>query len=273
MAAVMVDFPATAKFLTPEERSYVVWKKKYDNSSVGEEEHFEMRHFWDAVSDWQIWLLILVYMSIVAPLYGITLFLPSIIKTFGYTAAISQLLTVPPYVFATMVLYAFAHYSDKIKMRSPFIIGGLTMCLFGFAINISNASHGVKYFGTFFIVAGSYSAFPGIVAWLGNNLAGHYKRGIGMALQIGIGNFSGAIAANIYRTQDAPRYVVGHALELMFVGIGFISVPIAVLTYIRINNKRDALQKAAEESGELSKYSEQDIRRMGDRAPDFRYTL
>lgn len=44
---------------------------------------------------------------------------------------------------------------------------------------------------------------------LGNNLAGQYKRGVGMALHIGIGNFAGAIASNIYRTQDAPRYILG----------------------------------------------------------------
>jgi hypothetical protein len=50
-------------------------------------------------------------------------------------------------------------------MRSPFIFAGLVMCLFGYAINISTAPRGVKYFGTFFVVAGSYAAFPGVVAW------------------------------------------------------------------------------------------------------------
>ena len=44
---------------------------------------------------------------------------------------------------------------------------------------------------------------------LGNNLSGQYKRGAGMALQIGIGNFSAAIAANIYRAQDRPRFILG----------------------------------------------------------------
>ncbi|KAG6907011.1 hypothetical protein DXG01_010914 [Tephrocybe rancida] len=270
---VLAGCLALLGFLTPDERAYIIWKKKYDNSSVGEEEHFEMRHFWSAVCDWQVWLHILIYMSIVAPLYGITLFLPSIINTFGYTPAISQLLTVPPYVFATIVLYAFAHYSDKIQMRSPFIVGGLTMCLIGFSINISSAPHGVKYFGTFLVVGGSYSAFPGIVAWLGNNLAGQYKRGIGMALHIGIGNFSGAIACNIYRAQDSPRYIPGHGLELMFVGLGLVCVPIAVLSYSRINNKRDALEKARVERGDASEYTLEELRKLGDRAPDFRYTL
>ena len=50
-------------------------------------------------------------------------------------------------------------------MRSPFILLGLTMCLIGFTINISNVHNGIKYFGTFFCVAGSYAAFPGVVAW------------------------------------------------------------------------------------------------------------
>ncbi|PPR00405.1 hypothetical protein CVT26_009690 [Gymnopilus dilepis] len=251
-AFVLVDFPSTATFLTPEERSYLVHVKKYDNSSVGEEEHFEMRHLWAAMTDWQVWLHILIYMSIVGPIYGITLFLPTIINSFGHSPAISQLLTVPPYIFATLLLLAFAYFSDRIKMRSPFILLGLIFCLIGFSINISNAPNSVKYFGIFFCVGGGYAAFPGIVAWLGNNLAGQYKRGIGMAIHIGVGNFSGAMACNIYRSQDAPRYIVGHGCELMFVGLGLITVPIAIVTYIQINKQRDAAQREALERGEVN---------------------
>uniref|UniRef100_A0A8H7XRE6 MFS general substrate transporter n=1 Tax=Psilocybe cubensis TaxID=181762 RepID=A0A8H7XRE6_PSICU len=270
---VLVDFPATAKFLTLEERAFIVHTKKYDNSSVGEEEHFEMRHLWAAITDWQVWLHVLAYMSIIGPLYGITLFLPTIINAFGHPPAISQLLTVPPYVVATICAYTWAHYSDKMKMRSPFIILGLVCCLIGFAINISDAPNGVKYFGTFFVVSGSYAAFPGIVAWLGNNLAGQYKRGIGMAIHIGVGNFSGAIASNIYRAKDSPRFLVGHGVELMFVGIGFIVVPVLVLSYTIINRKREALQQEAINRGEANKLTKQQLRELGDRAPDFRYTL
>ena len=50
-------------------------------------------------------------------------------------------------------------------MRSPFILIGHCMLLVGFSINISNASIGAKYFGTFLCVAGSYAAFPAVVAW------------------------------------------------------------------------------------------------------------
>ena len=59
----------------------------------------------------------------------------------------------------------------------------------------------------------------------------------------------------------------------MFVGIGLITVPIAILSYIRINRKRDEIEREALEKGEKKKYSNQQLREMGDRAPDFRYTL
>ncbi|KAG0694942.1 MFS general substrate transporter [Suillus ampliporus] len=265
---VMVDFPDTAKFLTPEERAFVIWKKKYDNSSVGEEEEFAARHVWAAFGDWQVWLHILVYISIAGPLSGISLFLP-----FGYSTPITQLLTIPPYVAAAIALFVFAHYSDKMQMRSPFILAGLVLCLIGFSINISTAPDGVKYFGIFFIVMGSYAAIPAVVSWLGNNLSGQYKRGVGMALHIGIGNFSVAISSVVYRSQDSPRFILGHAVELMFVGIGFIAVPIVVFLYKRINAQRDTAERLEMERGEKVQYSDGELRELGDRAPDFRYTL
>jgi len=247
---------------------------EYDNSSVGEEEHFEMRHLAAVFTDWQIYIHILIYMSIVCPLYGISLFLPTIIEDFGHSTAISQLLTVPCYIFATIVLLLFGHYSDRLQMRSPFILAGLCMLVIGFGINISDASSGVKYFGTFFCVAGSYAPFPGVVAWLGNNLSGQYKRGVGMAVHIGIGNFAGAIASNIFRTQDAPRYILGHALELMFIGIGLLTVPLTILIYTHINRKRDALLKEISAGGGMAvRYTTNEIREMGDKSPDFRYSL
>lgn len=87
VSLVLVDFPNTARFLTPEERAFVIHKKsaasgcvlfahvwlieipslEYDNSSVGEEEHFAIGHLVAALSDWQVWLHILIYVSITGP--------------------------------------------------------------------------------------------------------------------------------------------------------------------------------------------------------------
>ena len=66
-------------------------------------------------------------------------------------------------------------------------------------------------------------------------------------------------------------FIHADALSLMFVGIGLVSLPITVLTYRRINARRDAAMKDAAERG--VEYTAGELRRMGDRAPDFRYTL
>ena len=45
------------------------------------------------------------------------------------------------------------------------MFAGLVYCFVGFVINISPAPIGVKYFGTFLVVAGAYAGFPGVIAW------------------------------------------------------------------------------------------------------------
>jgi hypothetical protein len=54
----------------------------------------------------------------------------------------------------------------------------------------------------------------------------------------------------------------------MFVGIGFVCIPVAVVAYIHINKKREALGE-----DEVKKYTPTQLRELGDRAPDFRYSL
>ncbi|KAF8503070.1 MFS general substrate transporter [Gautieria morchelliformis] len=271
-AFIIVDSPAAARFLSPEERAYVVRKMKYDNSTVGEEEEFARRYVWAALCDWQLWIHIIIYMSVMSPLAGIALFLPSIITGFGYSTSGSQLLTVPVYLFAAIVALSFGYYSDKLRRRFPFVLAGQLLLLGGLAIEISPAPRGVKYFGIYVCVAGAVSAVPGAVSWLGNNMAGKCKRGVGMAVHVGLGNSGILMSSNIFRTQDAPRYIIGYSVELIFLGVGICCSVLAVILYTRINARRERNALAYDEKGGHG-YTAQELREMGDRAPDFRYTI
>ncbi|OJT03637.1 High-affinity nicotinic acid transporter [Trametes pubescens] len=237
---ILVDFPDTAMFLTPEERAYVVHRKKYDNSSVGEEEHFEMRQLWETLFNWKVIVCCLINASVITPAAAVV---------------------------------AWSKWSDIHQKRSPSILAGLLFCLVGFAINAADTPIGVRYFGTFLVVTGGYAGFPGNVSWMGNNTVGHYRRAIAIGMQVMFANAGGAIASNIYRVQDAPRYLLGHAVELGFVGMGLTLLPIMVFTYSRANAQRDAAQRDMEVRGVKIEYSTEELRKMGNQAPDFRYTL
>ncbi|KAI5995996.1 MFS general substrate transporter [Pisolithus orientalis] len=243
---VMVDYPSTAKFLTPKEQQYITQRREFSEVDEKGDVAAQVRA---AFTDWQVWAMCIVQMSITVPLYGITYFLPSIINNFGYTTSTSQLLSVPPYVFGVIVLLVIADLSDRMQRRSPFIFASQVIAIVGFIINITDVPNGVKYFGTYLCVAGPYTGGVGSIIWLANNLEGKCKRAVGMALVICMGNLGGAIASNIFRSQDAPRYLLGLGIEIMFLAMGMIAVPIIALTYRRINARKDALQQQGKMEG------------------------
>jgi hypothetical protein len=59
----------------------------------------------------------------------------------------------------------FAHFSDKVKLRSPFIFAAQLIALLGYIINILDVPSGIKYFGTYLCVIGTFSGVPGGVSW------------------------------------------------------------------------------------------------------------
>jgi hypothetical protein len=60
---------------------------------------------------------------------------------------------------------------------------------------------------------------------------------------------------------------------MMFVGIGLIALPAAVLLYKRINAQRDVIARLELETGDKKIYTSRELRDLGDKAPDFRYIL
>jgi MFS family permease len=274
------DFPDTATFLTSEERAWAVHRLKYQGCSrsgrmVAEDEKFQWKYVVQAVTDWQLYLGILMYWGIVCPLYGISLFLPTIIDQLGYTAAIAQLLTIPIYITAAVITLVVSYFSDKAakagRSRSPYVFFPMCAILIGFIMAIAGSAAGnvpgVVYAGVFIATCGIYPAFPGNITWMSNNLAGAYKRAAGVAFHIGIGNLGGAMASNFYRTVDAPKFLLGHGLEIMFCVIGMIALAGLRFSYSRINSKRDALQDDG------SEYTDQQLSELGDRAVTFRYVM
>ncbi|KAK0634307.1 major facilitator superfamily domain-containing protein [Bombardia bombarda] len=279
------DFPETATFFTEEERAFVVFRLKYQGQQqlkvtngvaedggivrpqVAQSEEFRWLYVRQAFADWQIWASIMVYWGIVCPLYGIALFLPTIIRDLGYTSSTAQLMTVPIYITAAILAVVFAYISDRVGKRSPFVIGFLLMMIVGFSMCISSSNPRVVYAGVFLAACAIYPAFPGIITWLSNNLAGSYKRSAGMALQIGVGNLGGAMASNFYRAKDSPRYILGHGLELGFISAGIIAAVIMVVSYASINRKRERQIQ----EGALDVHTSEELSIKGDKAITFRY--
>lgn len=286
---LLYDYPDTAKFLTAEERAFMAHRLKYDiieTSStrasdpddpnagqkiiVPENQAHGWKYFVAAFKDWQVYPHLMLYYSVVVPLYGISLFLPTILNNLGYASSKAQLMTIPIYITASIVSVTQAYFADKVGLRSPFITVNLLFLLTGYTMAIASdpAKHPkVVYAGVYIAALGLYPGFPGVISWLSNNLSGSYKRAIGMAIHIGIGNAGGAIASNIYRTQDKPRFILGHAVEIGFISMGLLAVATLVISYHFVNKKRDKDLR----EGKYAHLTIEELTEMGDKNPYFRY--
>jgi cyanate permease len=211
-----------------------------------------------------------------------------VIHQLGYTATDAQLLTIPVYVFAMIVTVGAAFLSDRYRNRSNFIVYPFMVAAVGY-IGLLALPHpglpGATY-GMLFVVAGGlYPTICGIISWNGkststisprklsnsiaNNLAGSWKRSVGMGLQICMGNFGGAIGSNIYLARQAPHYWLGYGFSLGIIMAAILSGFILKILLQRENDRRDNIP--LEEV--YAKYNEAQLLEMGDRSPLFRYTL
>ncbi|KAF1939855.1 MFS general substrate transporter [Clathrospora elynae] len=271
----LYDFPETAGFLTEEERAFVVYRLKYQGQKEGgvrvaQDHSFQWKFVKAAFLDWQVWTAVWVNWGIVCPLYGISLFLPTIIRNLGFSSSTAQLLTVPIYVTASAAAVVVAWYSDRVGKRFPFLLACFCVMTAGFIMCIAGGSvGGLVYAGVFIAACGLYPALPGIVTWLSNNLAGSTKRATGQAIQIAVGNLGGAMASNFYREEDAPHYLLGHALELGFILAGMLALFVLVFNYKRINAKRERQMAEGAHNG----YTPEELGELGDRAITFKYVL
>jgi hypothetical protein len=182
-----------------------------------------MHHILAAVKEKKIWGAWVMFWANTIGVYGFTATVPSVIEGLGYTSAASQLLTVPIYIFAMIMVIIFAFWSEKVQQRSPFIMAGYSIAAAGFLAQLAipqTRLPGLTYGFLFPVAAGLYCPFIQIVTWIGksvtcarnplltlrtaNNLAPSSKRAVGMAWLIAIGNFGGIAGSNIYIASQAP---------------------------------------------------------------------
>lgn len=265
------DYPATAKFLSTYERDEVN-RRLLDDDGLSDE--FHIKFLYQALRDKKIWVMMFITIGIFTPMYSISLFLPTIITQFGYSANKSQLLTVPPYLAACLCTILGNYAADKFRQRGLFLLGFEVVAVIGFLMLVTNDMPHVQYLGFFFAASGIYPLVPLITTWTSNNIGGSLKRGVGIAMQVGFGNLGGVIAGFVYLSKDQPRFVTGHVILISSVSMSFVLTLSMTIFYRRENARRDAISATqnltTESFNDELKLAERD---KGDNALFFRYTV
>lgn len=264
------DYPETAKFLTTPEKAEVKRRLALDSSGLATE--FNLKFAYDALKDWKVWVHMCITIGVYTCVYSVALFLPTIVKTLGYTNAHAQLMTVPPYVVACVCCVFTGWAGDKTQQRGLFMMGGMLLAIVGLILMLlADANHAhQKYAGVFLFAMGVYPNVAQGAAWQGNNNGGTLKRGVAMAMHVGFGNAGGMIASFVFLPKDSPRFHTGLSILIGLQAMSFILSGLMTLYYRRENARRDAQYKAPELYTEAEKFLE---REKGDYATFFRFTV
>ncbi|KPI35992.1 putative transporter [Cyphellophora attinorum] len=253
--------PAEAWFLTPEQKAIMVIRQKQTAEYLGGDES-KRYEFWVALKDPKLYLSAAIQWCQDILLYGFSTFLPAILKAAGHNSLQSNYLTVPVYIFGAIAFIIAAVFSDRLRLRSPFILFANIFGIAGYIILLTVSSNGVKYFATFLCAVAVYNG-PGLnVTWINVNVAPHYRRATTIGVQQTIANTAGIVAGQIYRTSP---YRLGHSFSLGALALSQVLIVIKIL-YVRNWN----LRKEKIASGQT-----EDNRKVktGDRALDFKYHL
>ncbi|KAH6991326.1 major facilitator superfamily domain-containing protein [Ilyonectria sp. MPI-CAGE-AT-0026] len=248
------NYPSTSRFLTTAERQFIQTRLAADSDSTHDEQFS-----WDAVlqafRDPNCWLYGLGFHTMSLPLYTLSLFLPTIIKDLGYTAAKAQLLTIPPYAVAFITTLSVAVASEKLGKRAVFIAGSSAVASIGYILLLANTDPtgrpGMSYAGTFFAAAGIYPATALVLSWPAINVSGQTKRAIGNAMQISIGNLGAVMGTQLYRSGDGPRFIVGHSMALAYLIANIVVVTFLGWRLRKENERRADLAPEITDVGEV----------------------
>jgi MFS transporter, ACS family, tartrate transporter len=187
---VLTDRPEQAKFLTAEERNWLVTRIASERRATEAVRTFTL---WQALYNPKVLLLALNYLGIVTASLGMLIFIPQIIKSLGgYSNMTVGWLTMIPYICGAVAMVAWGRISDRMNERrwNLFIacvfsivglaIAGVTMGTWWALVGMSIAAmgfYGSK--GPFFAMPPMFLSGAGLaagIAWVNSigNLGGFF---------------------------------------------------------------------------------------------------
>jgi MFS transporter, ACS family, tartrate transporter len=187
---VLTDRPEQAKFLTAEERNWLVTRIASERRATEAARTYTL---WQALYNPKVLLLALNYLGIVTASLGMLIFIPQIIKSLGeYSNMTVGWLTMIPYVCGAIAMVVWGRISDRMNERRwnlfiacvfstvGLVVAGMTMGTWWALVGMSIAAmgfYGSK--GPFFAMPPMFLSGAGLaagIAWINSigNLGGFF---------------------------------------------------------------------------------------------------
>lgn len=181
------DRPADARWLEADERAWLVHRLEAERARRHAAHDYSVR---EALLNPRVILLSLVYFGAVATNYGLSFFLPQIVKSFGLSNLMTGMVAALPYVVGLLGIVLWAQHSDRKAERRLHTAFPLFVAAAGIAISTTVDGLAFKMMALSIAGFGIFSCLPVFWTLPTAFLSGAAAAG-GIALINAIGNLAG----------------------------------------------------------------------------------
>jgi MFS family permease len=163
----------------------------------------------DVLTDWKTWPYLIVCLSGLQSVNGLSTWGATIIKSLGFTSIRANLLSAPAPIIAAFGGVALATYVDRYKRFGYAIIFTAIWTIAGVVAlyHLPVTQKGSWAFYAALVVTGAAPSWQPInVTWLSLNQKSPQRRAIAYAVYIGCSNLGGTYGNQVFRGSDAPLY-------------------------------------------------------------------
>jgi ACS family tartrate transporter-like MFS transporter len=145
----LTDRPIEAQWLEPAEREWL--QGRLDRERAERQSILDL-NWLHAMTDWRVIALGLVYMGCNIPQYGLSFFLPQIVKAFGVSNVAAGLITAVPYLVGAIGMILWGMHSDRVGERKWHAVVALLAIIVGLGLASTTTDPTIKML--FLCVAG-----------------------------------------------------------------------------------------------------------------------
>jgi MFS family permease len=126
----LTDRPQEASWLRPDQKAWLAAQLAEENA---QREAVHRYSLGEALRNPRVWWLTLVYFGQNVSNYGLLIFLPQIVKSFGISTEMTGVVSALPFVFAAFAMIYWGFRSDRSGSRTAYVASACLLCAAGLA--------------------------------------------------------------------------------------------------------------------------------------------
>jgi MFS family permease len=126
----LTDHPRDATWLRPDQRDWLDARVTEEEAQRDAVHRYELS---EALANPRVWWLTLVYFGQNVSNYGLLIFLPQIVKSFGISTGMTGVVSALPFVFAAFAMIYWGFRSDRSGSRTAYVASACLLCAAGLA--------------------------------------------------------------------------------------------------------------------------------------------